>query len=169
MPPADHPPHDRRTHAIDGVAQYVNALKERQEETKDDEITLCWLQKRDKEQLEKREKQRYLLEEGFKKDYKPAEDENIRGDAFKTLFVCRLPHDCSTKDIEKEFNRFGPIERVRIVTDRSQGRSKSGKPRGYAFVLFETEEDMKGKTCLPERPNSANVSQLPTRNPRLSS
>lgn len=46
---------------------------------------------------------------------KPAEDPNIRGDAFKTLFVSRLSYDTEVKDLEREFGRFGPIERVCMV------------------------------------------------------
>jgi len=41
------------------------------------------------------------------------EDPNVRGDAFKTLFVARLSYDTTEKDLEREFGRFGPIERVR--------------------------------------------------------
>ena len=41
------------------------------------------------------------------------DDSNIRGDAFKTLFVARLSYDTTEKDLEREFGRFGPIERVR--------------------------------------------------------
>ena len=40
------------------------------------------------------------------------DDPNIRGDAFKTLFVARLSYDTTEKDLEREFGRFGPIERV---------------------------------------------------------
>lgn len=43
---------------------------------------------------------------------KPLEDPNIRGDAFKTLIVARLSYDADEKDLEREFGRFGPIERV---------------------------------------------------------
>lgn len=45
---------------------------------------------------------------------KPNEDPNIRGDAFKTLIVARLSYDAEERDLEREFGRFGPIERVRI-------------------------------------------------------
>jgi U1 small nuclear ribonucleoprotein len=44
---------------------------------------------------------------------KPNEDPNVRGDAFKTLIVARLSYDADERDLEKEFGRFGPIERVR--------------------------------------------------------
>lgn len=45
---------------------------------------------------------------------KPNEDPNIRGDAFKTLIVARLSYEADERDLEREFGRFGPIERVRI-------------------------------------------------------
>ena len=46
-------------------------------------------------------------------DTEREDDQNIRGDAFKTLFVARLSYDTTEKDLEREFGRFGPIERVR--------------------------------------------------------
>ena len=42
----------------------------------------------------------------------PADDPQIRGDPLKTLFVARLSYDTKEIDLEKEFARFGPIERV---------------------------------------------------------
>ena len=43
---------------------------------------------------------------------KPAEDPQVRGDPYKTLFVARLSYDTKEIDLEKEFGRYGPIERV---------------------------------------------------------
>src|SRR5690606_17564958 len=100
---------------------------------------------------------------------KPNEDPNIRGDAFKTMIVARLSYEADERDLEREFGRFGPIERVRspdgtmgnIFTDRLQIRivkdthahekpNKKKKPhRGYAFVVFEREKDMRGKKITP--------------------
>ena len=42
----------------------------------------------------------------------PANDPNIRGDAFKTLMVSRLSYDANEEDLEREFGRVGTIERV---------------------------------------------------------
>lgn len=53
-----------------------------------------------------------MKEEDFE-GYKPDEDPQIRGDAFKTLFVGRLNYEAKESDLEREFGRFGPIERVR--------------------------------------------------------
>lgn len=46
---------------------------------------------------------------------KSGDDPQVRGDAFKTLFVARLSYDTTEKDLEREFGRFGPIERVRLT------------------------------------------------------
>lgn len=46
---------------------------------------------------------------------KPQDDPNIRGDAFKTLMVARLSYDATEQDLESEFGRFGPIERVSFL------------------------------------------------------
>ena len=43
---------------------------------------------------------------------KPADDPQVRGDPYRTLFVARLSYDTEVKDLEREFGRYGPIERV---------------------------------------------------------
>ncbi|EME47279.1 hypothetical protein DOTSEDRAFT_69274 [Dothistroma septosporum NZE10] len=143
LPHHDYPQEERRTHQIDGLAAFLPAFKEKVEAEKDDVVTYSVMQKKENDKLEKQEKQKYLMEHGHQELYKPNEDANIRGDAFKTLFVSRMSYDTSTKDLEKEFGRFGPIERVRIVQDRGEKSKKKGKSRGYGFVLFEKEKDMK--------------------------
>ena len=45
-------------------------------------------------------------------DIDKADDPQVRGDAFKTLFVARLSYDTTEHDLRREFERFGPIERV---------------------------------------------------------
>ena len=75
--------------------------------------------------------------------------------------MARLSYDTTEKDLEREFGRFGPIERIRIVTDsaaetngtmsdsdaKNNKSKKKKKPhRGYAFVVYEREKDMKGTT-----------------------
>lgn len=76
---------------------------------------------------------------------RPAEDANIKGDAFKTLFVARLAYGVTNEELEREFGRYGPIERIRIVEDVTQPSDAPLKKRkrGYAFIVFEREKDMK--------------------------
>lgn len=45
----------------------------------------------------------------------PKDDPQVRGDALKTLFVARLSYETKEMDLEREFGRFGPIERVRSI------------------------------------------------------
>lgn len=131
VPPSDHAPAERKTAAITGLASYLPAL----EEYKETDVyvpTESWLQRKDRIQLEKKQKQERLLIEGpticelkrsgrivelsLSQLDKPQEDPNIRGDAFKTLIVARLSYEATEQDLEREFARFGPIERVRVYS-----------------------------------------------------
>lgn len=126
--PCDYAPQDRVTNRIGGVGQFMEAFREYKD--KDGYVpTESWLEKKDRQKLEKVEKQKTLLTEGIKECMSalvsfplavitngltdtPKNDPMARGDAFKTLFVSRLSYDCEEKDLEKEFGRFGSIERV---------------------------------------------------------
>ncbi|KAI9715301.1 MAG: hypothetical protein M1828_000901 [Chrysothrix sp. TS-e1954] len=142
--PADHASEERHTSAIDGVGSYLDALKEYKEADDGYVPTESWLQRRDRQNLEKKEATSQRVNEDFK-DFSPADDSNIKGDPFKTLFVSRMSYDVETKDLEREFGRFGPIERIRIVKDThaDEKASKKKQCRGYAFIVYEREKDMK--------------------------
>ena len=112
-------------------------------------------------------------------------------DDTKRLRVVRHELTSDAKDLEREFGRFGPIERIRIVLDSGESEVKQeedeeaqvkreeeekqmllahgvnrkkklkkaksakkatrkGKSRGYAFVVFEREKDMKGTSHYPK-------------------
>ncbi|KAE8718501.1 U1 small nuclear ribonucleoprotein 70 kDa [Hibiscus syriacus] len=72
------------------------------------------------------------------KNYDPNSDPNISGDPYKTLFVARLNYETSESRIKREFESYGPIKRVRLVTGKS-----TNKPRGYAFIEYMHTRDMK--------------------------
>ncbi|KAK4232068.1 U1 small nuclear ribonucleoprotein of 70kDa MW N terminal-domain-containing protein [Podospora fimiseda] len=144
VPPCDNPPEKRKTMAISGVADFVPKLDEYAKEI-EYHPTESWLEARDRKEREKKEAAERLLVDG-PKNYKPQEDPNIRGDAFKTLIVARLDYNADEKDLEREFGRFGPIERIRIIRDTHAHKkpNKKHKPhRGYAFVVYEREKDMR--------------------------
>jgi hypothetical protein len=85
----------------------------------------------------------------------PNVDPNVEGDPMCTLFVGNLSQDVSERKLQREFESFGVIKRVRLVHDKY-----SGNPKGYAFIEFQDKEDMKeaykvadgtrieGKRCL---------------------
>lgn len=88
----------------------------------------------------RREERKVKRSEAFKvakETYKPSEDSEAVGDPYKTLFVSRLQKGATESDLRREFEGYGTIERVRIVRD------KKGKSRGYAFIVYERERDMK--------------------------
>lgn len=50
--------------------------------------------------------------------------------------MANLAYETTEKKLRREFEQFGPIKTVKMVLDNE------GKPRGYAFIEFEREEDM---------------------------
>jgi U1 small nuclear ribonucleoprotein len=64
LPPSDHSPEERRTANITGVAQYLSKLHE-PHESEDYVPTESWLQRRDRQKLEKKERRQILLTDGF--------------------------------------------------------------------------------------------------------
>jgi len=86
-----------------------------------------------KEKLEAhKESQKQAIE-----SYDPHKDPEASGDPFRTLFVSRISYDTTEKKLKREFEVFGAIKKVHMVYD------KKGKPRGYAFIEFDHERDLK--------------------------
>jgi U1 small nuclear ribonucleoprotein len=142
LPHCDVEPGKRRTASITGVAAFLDEL---QKPDPNYVPTESWLQRRDRVQLEKKEKQEMKIQEGLTGCMsptrsthhtisfshflfaslnpcanaschadKPDTDPQIRGDPYRTLFISRLSYDVKEPDLEREFGRFGPIERVWI-------------------------------------------------------
>ena len=79
-----------------------------------------------------------VVNEEALKLWDPTKDPNVEGDPMCTLFVGGLHPDVSQRKLQREFESFGAIKRVRVVHDRTSGKSK-----GYGFVEFEEKDDMK--------------------------
>ena len=58
-------------------------------------------------------------------------------DPFKTLFVARISLDVTERKLVKEYSRFGTITKCVLIMDNEE------EPRGYAFLEFEKESDMR--------------------------
>lgn len=67
----------------------------------------------------------------------PTSIPNATADPFKTLFVGRINYYTTESKIRREFETFGPIKSIHMVTD-----PEKDKPRGYCFIEFEHERDM---------------------------
>jgi U1 small nuclear ribonucleoprotein 70kDa len=112
IPPQDTSPEDRalKKSQISGIADFLPALEE-YNRTDEYHPTESWLQRKDRLKAEKRAKLEEMARDDFK-EFQPETDPQIRGDAIKTLFVGRLAYEAKESDLEREFGRFGPIERV---------------------------------------------------------
>lgn len=53
------------------------------------------------------------------------------------FFMVLQPKNATDTDLRREFEMFGAIDRVKIV------KNKNGTLRGYAFIVYERERDMK--------------------------
>ena len=143
IPPQDDAPETRglKKSNLSGLSAFIPQLEEYKEED-EYEPTESWLQKKLRIDYEKN-----LIHQDMQRDdyegFDPDADVKIKGDALKTLFVGRLSYDVKEGDLEREFGRFGPVERIRIVRDEKAKDAKK-QNRGYAFVVFDRERDMKG-------------------------
>ncbi|OJI95914.1 hypothetical protein ASPVEDRAFT_35227 [Aspergillus versicolor CBS 583.65] len=139
--PIDRAPEDVKKSKISGIAQFLPDAKKAAEETEYNPAE-TWLQRKWRQKTEKKERLNKHLTEGLE-SFDPNNDGQARGDPFKTLFVSRLSYEVTDQDLEREFGRFGPIERIRIVKDTVTPKGSKKPHRGYAFIVYEREKDMK--------------------------
>lgn len=70
--------------------------------------------------------------------YDPLRDPKADGDPYCSLFVGRLSAQTDEKSLREAMSKFGRVKNLRLVRHIVTGAS-----RGYAFVEFETEKDMR--------------------------
>ncbi|XP_056850653.1 LOW QUALITY PROTEIN: glycine-rich RNA-binding protein 3, mitochondrial [Raphanus sativus] len=58
-----------------------------------------------------------------------------RGSCSSKLFVGGLNYDTNEHVLKNEFEKYGQVLNVRVICDH-----KSGKSKGYGFVLLDSEE-----------------------------
>ncbi|KDN52954.1 RNA-binding domain-containing protein [Tilletiaria anomala UBC 951] len=128
----------KKARKLTGVSEVLERVKQeaadRGEATDADADMKFSLTEQTKREIRREEKKKQVEEE---KKHNPKEDAHTTGDPFKTLFIGRLSYEVAEDDLRKEFDRYGPIEVVRLVTDQE------GKSRGYAFIVYEREKDMR--------------------------
>jgi U1 small nuclear ribonucleoprotein len=135
-PPPQHlPPQARKSGApITGCAEYVEFFST--DKPPPPEMWESPLEKKLSRNHIKMEAHKEELKETIAK-YDPHKDTSASGDPFKTLFTARISYDTTEKKLKREFEVFGSIKKVRMVYDQK------GKPRGYAFIEYEHERDLK--------------------------
>merc|ERR1740116_406588 len=71
------------------------------------------------------------------KNWDPHSNTKATKDAYKSLFVASLSKDVDEEDLRDEFEKYGEVRDVKLIRDNS------GKSRGYAFIEFESSQDLK--------------------------
>ena len=59
----------------------------------------------------------------------------------RKVFAGGLPQEAKEEDIREHFSQFGEIEAINLKTDSATGQS-----RGFAFIIFKTEEGLQNAT-----------------------
>eukprot|EP00026_Physarum_polycephalum_P017981 Phypoly_transcript_19396.p1 GENE.Phypoly_transcript_19396~~Phypoly_transcript_19396.p1 ORF type:complete len:191 (+),score=15.89 Phypoly_transcript_19396:62-634(+) len=78
--------------------------------------------------------------------YDPFADPKIKGEPSCTLMVARLNLQTDEATLDRVFNKWGKIRRLRLVRDIVTGMS-----RGYAFIEYYNEHDMRDAFRLAHR------------------
>lgn len=134
LAPVDHP----KLPPYTGLAEFV---KQFEDPATVDYTQFRPIETKDQRRERKRKERQEAEEEKISKvlvAWDPHKNSKGTGDAYKTLFIARLHYDTAESKLKREFEEYGPIKKVRVVHD-----VKSGRPRGYAFIEFEKERDMR--------------------------
>lgn len=75
----------------------------------------------------------------YKQEQRESSGEFEGMNCYNTLFVGRLAYEVTERKLLRELEQFGPVKDLKLIKEQNQ----SNKSRGYAFVEFEHEEDMK--------------------------
>ncbi|KAH9300799.1 hypothetical protein KI387_012382, partial [Taxus chinensis] len=70
--------------------------------------------------------------------YDPTGDPKVIGDPYCTVFVGHLSRTTTEESLEKEMSKYGQVKNLRLVRHIVTGAS-----RGYAFVEYETDKEMR--------------------------
>ena len=96
------------------------------------------------------------LRQQYRIHQKESPGEYMGMNCYKTLFVGRLAYEVTERKLLREMEAFGPIKDIRLIykkepmidTENCKGTTTmmtttTKKSRGYAFIEYENEEDMK--------------------------
>jgi len=130
-------PRRTRPRGLTGVADFVHHLTPADQEQLPDCPNLTPRERRTFFQRLRSERAQKENQIGLE-HWSPWNDDKTTEDPYKTLFVARLSYSTTETTLRKEFEHFGPLKSIRLVTD-----SNTDKPKGYAFLEFESSQHMK--------------------------
>jgi U1 small nuclear ribonucleoprotein len=132
------PVRTRRKTPISGVMDYLKSFEtgppnERVIQPTPKALKEAKIKKREKDHLEKLEPSI----EVYRKQQRDCGGEYQGMNCYNTLFVGRLAYEVTERKLLREMEAFGPVKDIKLV------RESDSKSRGYGFVEYENEEDMK--------------------------
>eukprot|EP00093_Oithona_nana_P011376 11376.XXX_661342_663125_1 [CDS] Oithona nana genome sequencing. len=137
LPPPDKLPHEKKNvHNYQGIAAFVEGNFENDADTPPPTRIESREERMERKKREKEEQVTYKLEQAIAL-WDPQTAAESTTDPFRTLFVARINFYTSESKLRREFETYGPIKQIKMITDQ-----KTGKPRGYCFIEFEHEKDM---------------------------
>jgi len=133
-----HPVEHRQMPSYTGISNYVQYFNDPKFNDLPPPSTpvLSKEERRAKKRKERLEQEMEKIKEQLK-TWDPYVNPKATDDSFKTLFVGRISYKTTEHKLKREFEQYGPIRSVRMVYDLD------GKPRGYAFIEYERERDMR--------------------------
>ena len=128
------PARESRKRNIGSMSQYVELFET---ETPPPTESAEAPQDRKKRLQQERQEQHDSVLADAREAYRPSDNPSARTDPYKTLFVGRLAYETTERNLRRVFEDWGRVKEVIIVRD------KDDKSRGYAFVEYEDERDLK--------------------------
>lgn len=135
LPPVDKLPHEKKSRGYLGVGHLLGEFED-PKDTPPPKRVETRQERLERRRREKAEQVAYKLEREIAL-WDPQEIKNATEDPFKTLFVARVNYDTSESKLRREFEVYGPIKKIVMITDQD-----TGKPKGYAFIEYQNERDM---------------------------
>ena len=137
---------------LSGVATYMTQFERVQPSSatakKAPALTATQFKRLKAEHKEKLNRERLEpLIEKYLADKKASRGECEGMNCYKTLFVGRLAYEVTERRLLREFETHGNIKDIKVIYHKSSDQSSepeaAKKSRGYAFIEYEREEDMK--------------------------
>lgn len=94
-------------------------------------------EQRKQQKMEQHQRDLQPLIAAYRDDQRTRKGEFKGMNCYNTLFVGRLAYEVTERKLLREMEAFGPVKDIRIV------KREDDQSRGYAFVEYEHEEDMK--------------------------
>ena len=132
------PMKNRRKHPMTGVMDYLKKFETTEPKERVVQPTPKVIKEQKLEQREKQHEEKLKpLIETYRQEQRDCEGKYQGMNSYNTLFVGRLAYEVNERKFLREMEAFGPVRDIKLVSD------KEGKSKGYGFVEYENEEDMK--------------------------